>query len=154
MKFLDKYPSKTLPHSTEIIVTESYMKIWGFKTTSPKEPLCERLRKEWEDIKDQVDYSQLQMFDVSSLPESLRPLAFDIKAVSYNPSKPGSEISVYSFSVTESQLSSSARQFLAVFNAVKRMESKSLSSQLSTLYWVTDSQVLTIWLRKGSKVLS
>ena len=62
-------------HVAEIIVTESYMKIWGFKTTSPKEPLCERLRKEWEDIKDQVDYSQLQMFDVSSLPESLRPLA-------------------------------------------------------------------------------
>ena len=34
------------------------------------------------------------------------------------------------------------------------MESKFLSSQLSTLYWVTDSQVLTIWLRKGFKVLA
>ena len=78
----------------------------------------------------------------------------DIKAVSYNPFKPGSEISVHSFSVTESQLSSSAREFLAIFNAVKRMESAFLSSQLSTLYWVTDSQVLTIWLKKGSKVLA
>ena len=34
------------------------------------------------------------------------------------------------------------------------MESAILASQLSTLYWVTDSHVLTIWLKKGSKVLA
>ena len=37
---------------------------------------------------------------------------------------------------------------------MKRMESAILASQLSTLYWVTDSHVLTIWLKKGSKVLA
>ena len=78
----------------------------------------------------------------------------DIKAVAYNLSRPGSEISVHSFSVTEAQLSSSAREFLAVFHAIKKMEDKFLSSHLSTLYWVTDSQVLAIWLEKGSKVLA
>ena len=80
--------------------------------------------------------------------------ASDIKAVSFNPCKLGSEISVYSFSVTEASLSSSAREFLAVTNAVKRMKEKFLHSQVSTLYWVTDSQVLTVWLQKGSKVLA
>ena len=78
----------------------------------------------------------------------------DIKAVAYNPCKLGNEISVYSFSVTEQELSSSAREFLAVSTAVNRMRDKFTSSGLSTLYWVTDSQVLTIWLRKGSKVLA
>ena len=78
----------------------------------------------------------------------------DIKAVAYNPCRPGTEISVYSLSVTETELSSSAREFLAVFTAVKRMQEKFRTSQLSTLYWVTDSQVLTIWLKKGSKVLA
>ena len=78
----------------------------------------------------------------------------DIKAVAFNPCRLGPEISVYSFSVTEMELSSSAREFLAVSTAVNRMQDQFTNSGLSTLYWVTDSQVLTIWLQKGSKVLA
>ena len=78
----------------------------------------------------------------------------EIKAVSYNPCKLGSEISVHSFSVSEAQLSSSAREFLAVFTAIERLETKFKDSGVSTLYWVTDSKVLTIWLQKGSKVIT
>ena len=78
----------------------------------------------------------------------------DIKAVAYNPYKIGSEISIHSFSVSETELSSSAREFLAVSTTITRMQEQLLSSGLSTLYWLTDSQVLAIWLQKGSKVLT
>ena len=78
----------------------------------------------------------------------------DIKAVAYNPYKIGSEISVHSFSVSETMLSSSAREFLAVSTTIERMQERFLSSGLSTLYWLTDSQVLVTWLQKGSKVLT
>ena len=113
--------------------------------------LCARIRKDLKFLYENLDYfngypifpskigfclnSAIEEGDISKANINLRDSdklwvsdSSDIKAVSYNPSKPGSEISVYSFSVTESQLSSSAREFLAVFNAVKRMESKSLSS--------------------------
>ena len=32
-------------------------------------------KKSWQDIKDKIDYSKIQKFDLSSLPESLKPLA-------------------------------------------------------------------------------
>ena len=37
--------------------------------------LFETLKKSWQDIKDKIDYSQIQKFDISSLSESLKPLA-------------------------------------------------------------------------------
>lgn len=37
--------------------------------------LFETFKKSWQDIKDKIDYSQIQKFDISSLSESLKPLA-------------------------------------------------------------------------------
>ena len=80
-KFIEEYVGRPVlwvacrHHIAELVVTEAYLKIWNIKTTGPKEPMCEKLRKEWVNIKDKVDYSKLQTFDSSSLPESLRPLA-------------------------------------------------------------------------------
>ena len=76
-----------------------------------------------------------------------------IKAVAYNVHNIGKEISIHEFSVSERELSSSARELLAVYNALRRLQSEIKEAKISTLYWVTDSQVLTVWLQKGTKII-
>ena len=76
-----------------------------------------------------------------------------IKAVAYNVHNIGKEISIHEFSVSERELSSSARELLAVYNALRRLRSEIKEAKISTLYWVTDSQVLTVWLQKGTKII-
>ena len=59
----------------ELVVREAWAKIFETKTSCPKVQLFETLKKSWQDIKDKIDYSQIQKFDISSLSESLKPLA-------------------------------------------------------------------------------
>ena len=51
------------------------------------------------------------------------------------------------------QLSSAAREFLALFLALTRLEDKIKNSGVRTLYWTTDSQALVVWINKGTKIL-
>ena len=76
-----------------------------------------------------------------------------VKAVAYNVHNVGREISVYDFSVSERELSSSARELLAVSSALKRLKTVIKNSGTTSIYWVTDSQVLVVWLQKGTKIL-
>ena len=79
--------------------------------------------------------------------------ASNIRAVSYNPfAINGQNVVVHDFTVSQSELSSSAREFLAVLATVLRLKKSIGEADVQTFYWVTDSQVLTVWLRKGSKV--
>ena len=79
--------------------------------------------------------------------------ASDVKAVSYNLNKKLEErISVHTFSTSQRELSSSAREFLAAYTTITRLHQDIANSGVHTLYWVTDSQVLAIWLRKGTRI--
>ena len=55
----------------ELVVREAWAKIFETKTSCLKVQLFETLKKSWQDIKDKIDYSQIQKFDFSSLSESL-----------------------------------------------------------------------------------
>ena len=75
-----------------------------------------------------------------------------IKAVAYNVHNVGKEISIHEFSASERELSSSARELLAVSSALKRLKTEIKNAKITTIYWVTDSQVLVVWLQKGTKI--
>ena len=76
----------------------------------------------------------------------------NIKAVSFNPYNPGQDIVIHEFTASQSEMSSSAREYLAVQATVSRLKKDIAASGVQTLYWVTDSQVLSVWLQKGSKI--
>ena len=78
----------------------------------------------------------------------------NIKAVAYNVNRVGDEISIHEFSVSERELSSSARELIAVEVALKRLAAKIKEAGVYNIYWVTDSRVLTVWLQKGTKIPS
>ena len=77
----------------------------------------------------------------------------EIKAVAYNLHNIGDEIAIHNFTTTEKQLSSSARELIAVEVALERLSEKIHQAGVSNIYWVTDSQVLTIWLQKWKKYI-
>ena len=68
----------------ELVVREAWAKIFETKTSCPKVQLFETLKKSWQDIKDKINYSQIQKFDISSLSESLKPLARETLQHYYN----------------------------------------------------------------------
>ena len=77
----------------------------------------------------------------------------EIKAAAYNAFDIGNEISIHTFTATQQELSSSAREFMALFLALTRLQDDIGGSGVRTLYWTTDSQVLVVWLTKGTKIL-
>jgi hypothetical protein len=59
---------------------------------------------------------------------------------------------IQKFSEEEQRLSSGHRELLALFRALEeREQAKGVWSQKTTLYWLTDSENLVTFLRKGSK---
>ena len=52
---------------------------------------------------------------------------------------------------SECELSSSARELIAVEVALRRLAAKIKEAGVYNIYWVTDSWVLTVWLQKGTR---
>ena len=101
----------------------------------------------------------IQLGDVESAKKELNSTeslwvsdASTVKAVAYNVHNVGKEISIHEFSASERELSSSARELLAVSSALKRLKTEIKNAKITTIYWVTDSQVLVVWLQKGTKI--
>ena len=79
----------------------------------------------------------------------------DIKAVSvgYNPfEKMENRIVIHNFTTSQRELSSSAREYLAVHTAILRLHQDIAKAGVHTIYWMTDSQVLHVWLRNGTRI--